>query len=66
MKEFTRKIFLLTGKIADVMKALKSAHMSKVDSCDKLQELAENILEKTKKDTETQPTSGESLDPAEV
>ena len=57
---------MLTGKIADVMKALKSAHMSKVDSCDKLQELAENILEKTKKDTENQPTSGESLDSAEV
>ena len=53
------------GKIADVMKALKSAHMSKIASSDKLQELAENILEKTKKDSEKSPEesqkkSGES------
>ena len=47
------------------MKALKSAHMSKVDSCDKLQELAENILEKTKHNLETK-SKEDSLDTAEV
>ena len=47
------------------MKALKSAHMSKVDSCDKLQELAENILEKTKTDVEKK-LEDENVDPIEV
>ena len=47
------------------MKALKSAPMSKVDSSDKLQELAETILEKTKNDDEKK-LEDESVDPIEV